>query len=241
MVSVITPAHNEEKYIRPCLDSVQTAARAVSEAVEHVVVLNRCHDRTGAIAEEWGARVVVEDARNLSRIRNRGAAASQGDILVTIDADSRMSANMLVEVLRHLRSNTYIGGGARIRPERLSPGICASLAVVLPFVLWHGVSAGMFWCCRKDFDAIGGFDEQLICLEDIDFGKRLKRLGKKRGLRYGSIRRAHIVTSCRKFDQWGDWVFVRRPMMVYRIFQRDHNQADQFYYDARSDITEPDP
>ena len=241
MISIITPAHNEERFIRDCLRSVQAASRAVADTVEHIVVLNRCHDRTGAIAEEWDARVVVEDERNLSRIRNRGAHAARGDILVTLDADSRMSANMLVEVLRNLRSNTYIGGGVRIIPERLSPGICASLMVVLPFVLWHGVSAGMFWCYKKDFEAIGGFDENLVCLEDIDFGKRLKNHGKAHGMRYGTIRRAHIVTSCRKFDQWGDWVFVRHPMMVYRIFQRDPQQADRFYYDARSDLTKHDP
>ena len=107
--------------------------------------------------------------------------------------------------------------------------------------MWHGVSAGMFWCYKKDFDAIGGFDENRVCLEDIDFGKRLKNHGKTHGMRYDTIRRAHIVTSCRKFDQWGDWVFVRHPMMVYRIFQRDPQPADRFYYDARSDITEHDP
>jgi glycosyltransferase involved in cell wall biosynthesis len=241
MISVITPAHNEERFIRDCLGSVQSAARAVTEIVEHIVVLNRCHDRTGAIATEMAARVVVEDARNLSHIRNRGRQAARGDILVTIDADSRMTANMLVEVLRNLRSKRYIGGGVRIVPERLSPGIFASLLVVLPFVLWHRVSAGMFWCYKKDFDAIGGFDENLACLEDIDFGKRLKNRGQAHGMRYGTIRRAHIVTSCRKFDRWGDWVFVRHPMMVYRIFQHDLQQADRFYYDARSDITERTP
>jgi glycosyltransferase involved in cell wall biosynthesis len=240
MISVITPANNEERFIRQCLDSVQAAARAVAEAVEHIVVLNRCHDRTGSIAAECGARIVVENSRNLSRIRNRGAAATRGNVLVTIDADSRMTANMLVEVLRNLHCGRYIGGGARIVPERLSFGIFASLLVVAPFVLWHGVSAGMFWCYKKDFDAIGGFDETLVCLEDIDFGKRLKKLGKAHGKRYGTLRRAHIVTSCRKFDQWGDWIFVRHPMMVYRIFKRDPEQADRFYYNARSDTSRQD-
>jgi len=237
MISVITPAHNEEQYIRQCLHSVQAAAGVVSETVEHIVVLNRCQDRTGAIAAEEGARVVVENARNLSRIRNRGAGAARGEILVTLDADSCMTANMLVEVLHNLRSNRYIGGGVRIVPERISPGICASLLVAAPFVLWHGVSAGMFWCHKEEFEAIGGFDEALVCLEDIDFGQRLKKRGKQRGQRYGTIRRAHIITSCRKFDQYGDWYFVRHPMVVYRIFKRDALQADRFYYDARSDAS----
>ena len=238
MISVITPAHNEELFIKKCLCSVKAAAKEVSEAVEHIVVLNRCTDRTGEIATQLGARVITDDSRNLSRIRNKGAVASKGDILVTIDADSQMTSNILIEVLRKLDSGKYIGGGVKIVPERISPGILCSLLVVAPFVLWHGVSAGMFWCLRKDYEAIDGFNENLPCLEDIDFGKRLKKYGKKFGKRYCTIRKAQIVTSCRKFDQFGDWYFIKNPMVVYRIFNRDQEQADQFYYDARPEITE---
>lgn len=233
MISVITPAHNEELFIKKCLCSVKAAAKEVSEEVEHIVVLNCCTDRTGEIAGEWGARVITDDSRNLSHIRNKGAEASKGDILITIDADSEMTSNMLREVLQKLDSGKYIGGGVKILPERISFGILCSLLVVAPFVLWHGVSAGMFWCLRKDYEAIGGFDEKLVCVEDIDFGQRLQEYGIIQGKRYGTIRKAHIVTSCRKFDQFGDWYFVRNPMVVYRVFKRDKKQADQFYYDAR--------
>ena len=102
MISVITPAHNEELFIKKCLCSVKAAAKEVTEEVEHVVVLNRCTDRTGEIANEWGARVITEDARSLSCIRNKGAGVSKGDILITIDADSEMTSNMLREVLRKI-------------------------------------------------------------------------------------------------------------------------------------------
>lgn len=240
MISVITPAHNEELLIKNCLRSVNVAAKVVPQEVEHIVVLNRCTDNTGEIATQLGARVITEDSRNLSRIRNKGAEACKGDILVTIDADSQMTPDMLLAVLRKLDSGKYIGGGVKIVPERISPGILCSLLVVGPFILWHGVSAGMFWCLRKDYEAIGGFDEKLSCIEDIDFGKRLKRYGKSVGKRYGTIRKAHIVTSCRKFDQFGDWYFIKNPMVVYRVFKRDPKQADQFYYDVRSDTTERD-
>jgi len=240
MISVITPAHNEELFIKKCLCSVKAAAGEVSEPVEHVVVLNRCTDRTGEIATRWGARITIDDSRNLSRTRNRGVEVSKGDILVTIDADSQMTSNMLREILQKLQSGKYIGGGARIVPERISFGIICSLLVLAPFVLRHGVSAGMFWCFRKDYEAIGGFDENLPCIEDIEFGKRLKRFGKNLGKRYGTIRKAHIITSCRKFDQFGDWYFLRHPTVVCKIFKGDPKQADQFYYDPRSKITEQD-
>jgi glycosyltransferase involved in cell wall biosynthesis len=232
-ISVVTPAHNEEPYIADCIASVSKAALECGVETEHIIVLNRCTDKTREIAESFGAKTVVEDARNLSRIRNAGARAATGEILVTIDADSTMSPNMLQEVSRLLETGTYVGGGVRVMPERWSLGIVCSLLIVAPFVLWHRVSAGMFWCYKRDFDAIGGFNETLACVEDIDFGTRLKGHGQKDGRHYGTIRAAHIVTSCRKFDQFGDWYFVRNPMVVYDIFKRKPAAADDFYYDAR--------
>ena len=232
-ISVVTPAHNEESCIGACISSVSRAAADYGLDVEHIVVLNRCTDETEEIARSLGASVTVEDARNLSRIRNAGARAATGDILVTIDADSVMSPNMLSEVLKMLSTEKYIGGGVRVVPERLSAGIVCSLIVLLPFLAWHRVSAGMFWCLKRDFDAIGGFDETLACVEDVDFGQRLRAFGRRDGRRYGTIRSAHIVTSCRKFDQFGDWYFVRNPKVVYDIFKRRPAAADDFYYDAR--------
>jgi glycosyltransferase involved in cell wall biosynthesis len=234
-ISVITPAHNEELHIGKCIDSVKAAAEHASLNVEHIVAINRCTDRTEEIAVSAGCRIVHEDARILSRIRNVGAAAATGQIIVTIDADSWMSPNMFSEIKRMLDSGRYIGGGVRIWPERFSLGIVCSVMVVVPFVAWHRVaSAGMFWCFKADFDELNGFDESYICVEDVDFAQRLRKLGRGKAKKYGTIRRAHITTSCRKFDLFGDWCLVRNPKMVYDIFKRKQKSADAFYYDARS-------
>ncbi len=122
-ISVIIPAHNEEGYIGRCLEAVRSAAKRIDMPVAIVVVLNRCSDNTELIAERYGAYVVTEDAKNLARIRNAGVRASKGDTIVTIDADSRMSDNMLKEVYRRLASGRYVGGGVPIVLERMSLGI----------------------------------------------------------------------------------------------------------------------
>ncbi len=172
------------------------------------------------------------EARNLAKIRNTAAQSATGDIIVTIDADSRMSPNMLADIDRLLRSGRYIGGGVMMWPERWSLGIVATAVMLLPLAMKHRVSGGLFWCFREDFEAIGGFDEKWVSVEDLDFAKRLKAYGKTKKKRFGTILRSHIITSCRKFDTFGDWFLVRDPAFVRRIFSgKSQADADRLYYD----------
>ena len=232
-ISVIIPARDEESFIGGCLESIQNAARNFDGETEVIVSLNRCTDRTEEIARRYGAAIVKEDSKNLARIRNRGARAATGDVVVTIDADSRMSPNMLRVIGRKLASGKCIGGGVTILPERVSLGILVSGLLMLPYAIVYRLSAGLFWCLRKDFDAIGGFNEALISLEDVDFAKRLKAHGKRHRKRFTTILRAHIVTSCRKFDKFGDWYLITNPRFVFRLISgRDQQAADTYYYEV---------
>lgn len=233
-ISIIIPAHNEEKYLPKCLDSISVAASKIEFPIEIIISLNRCTDQTEDIAKRYGAISIHEDEKNIARIRNAGVNIATGDVVITIDADSWMTPNMLQEVIRHLETMRYIGGGVNIRPERLSIGIVFSLMMVVPYLLKARVSGGMFWLYKSDFDAISGFDEGLVSAEDYHFALKLKAYGRQKGLRYGTITKAHIVTSCRKFDQWGDWYLFKNPKLVKDIF-KGHNQqaADKFYYHAK--------
>ena len=103
--SVIIPAHNEEKYIGKCLQSIREAEKHIQPAsLEIIVVCNRCTDSTALISEQYGARVLVNDEKNLSAIRNTGIRAAEGEIIVTIDADSVMSEFALSEIRQDRKS-----------------------------------------------------------------------------------------------------------------------------------------
>lgn len=75
--SVVIPAHNEEKYISRCIAGIKRAAHyAAPYKAEIIVVANRCTDRTEEIAKHYGAKVIVNNEKCISAIRNSGIRAA---------------------------------------------------------------------------------------------------------------------------------------------------------------------
>ena len=122
-ISVIIPAHNEERYVARCIRSIRQAARYYGGRVEIIVVCNRCTDKTAEIAGRLGARVLHNQDRCIAKVRNTGIFAAKGDLIVTIDCDNRMTRGTLREIAAFMATGDYIGGGApaagAAREERL--------------------------------------------------------------------------------------------------------------------------
>lgn len=235
-ISVIVPAHNEEKFIGGCLAAIEVAAKNVAQEVEIVVVLNRCNDSTEQIAKDFGALTVTDESRCIAAVRNRGIAEATGDILVTCDADSRLHAQALALVVEALSDPTVIGGGMPIRYDRRSAGIVASEWCLDLGVALTGLSAGAFWGAAEDFRAVGGFDEKLLVIEDVYFAKCLKAFGKTQKKRYICLTKAPMLTSSRKFDHFGDWSFFKMATLdaprIWRSLKRiDTDFVDEYFHD----------
>lgn len=232
LISVIIPARNEEQHLPCCIASIRASAARLSKPVEIIVVINRCTDRTEEVALVLGCVTTHNDSKNLSQIRNAGARLARGEFVVTIDADSTMSRNMLTAVAENLSCSDIVGGGVLFVTERLSLGILLTGLCLLPLLAYGLLSVGLFYCRKKDFNAIGGFDEKLVSLEDVDFARRLKMHGKKTGRKFKTICRAYICTSCRKFDQFGDWYFLRHPGFFRSLLSGSNREAaNKFWYD----------
>lgn len=239
--SVIIPAHNEEKYIGKCLAAIKAAEKRVEpHEVEIIVVANRCTDKTAEIAESFNAKVLHNQDKAISAIRNAGVHSATGEIVVTIDADSCMTENSLAEIKQMLESGKYIGGGSASKFDRMSFGIAVSTlyvaANIVPVMIKNkaALSGGMFWLYKKDFETLGGFDESLVSVEDLDFAARLNKLAVSRNQKYGTLKKSRIITSSRKFDEFGDWYLIKNRKLTKRIFTgKDREAADKFYYDVR--------
>jgi glycosyltransferase involved in cell wall biosynthesis len=239
LFSIIIPARNEEKELPKCLDSIEKSWAAFqaknappNSFYQVIVVINRCTDKTEQIAHTHGCRIIREDAKNLAAIRNVGVRASNSEFVLTVDADSLISINMFETLHRYLSKPDVVGGGVLILPERWSLGIFMTGLMLVPIALWYRISAGLFFFKRSAFDAIAGFDEKLFSAEDIAFAKTLRSFGQQNGKSYINILSAHIVTSCRKFDRFGDWYFLCRPLMTLRLLRgADMAAANTVWYD----------
>ena len=208
VISVIIPAHNEEKYIKRCIDSVKRAGSVFPGKTEIIVVCNRCTDKTEDIAKENGAVVILNEDRCIAKVRNAGISAAKGDIIVTIDADNRMTRETLKEVYALLKRGRYIGGGAPIRFERYSfPLWCNDIMCRISFAI-TGLYSGIFWAEKATFDAIGGFAD-IKAMEDVATAKLLKKYGKMHGKKYTTLRKNYLINSTRKYDDMGDWLYYK--------------------------------
>ena len=70
--SIIIPAHNEEKYIRKCLDSISKAAEAYKGQTEVIVVLNRCTDKTEEIAKSYNCITLKNNDKTYPKSEMKG-------------------------------------------------------------------------------------------------------------------------------------------------------------------------
>jgi glycosyltransferase involved in cell wall biosynthesis len=233
-LSVVVPAFNEERLLAGTLDHIDTSMTVFIRAgwsCELVVCDNNSTDRTAEIACEAGARVVFEPVNQISRARNTGARAASGDWLIFVDADSAPTPALFEDVLYAIDSEECIGGGSTVTLQGAPLGVRAWVAV------WNALSRIMRWaagsfifCEAAAFRRIGGFSEELYAAEEIDFSRRLKRLG-----RFVILHQHPLATSARKAElyRWTEHLAFFWKMLTAGRRTLRSREACSVWYDGR--------
>ncbi|HEX4632337.1 MAG TPA: glycosyltransferase, partial [Gemmatimonadales bacterium] len=204
---------------------------------EIIVVDNASTDSTSDVARAHGARVVSEPRRVIAAVRNAGAVAATGDILVFVDADSVIHPETLARVAQALSSPKIVGGATGITMDRWSAGIALTYAVLETWCWVSGWDTGVLFCRHETFDTVGGFPEHLLFAEDLAFYSGLRRLGRARGQRFIRLGGVRTVTSTRKFDQFGDWGWplANAKVLWYALLHssRERAMVEEHWYRVR--------
>ena len=231
VISFVVPAYNEERLLGATLDAIHAAARDVARPYEIVVANDASTDATSAVARAHGARVVDCEHRQIARVRNTGARASSGDVLIFVDADTVISPAVVRASLAALDSGAA-GGGATVRIEGPQPwwGPLVLFAVVESMRVMRWAAGCYVYCTRAAFDAAGGFDEGLFVAEEIALSRALQRIGRVVILREG------VVTSGRKMRTHSAWDLVRLLAALLRhgpAVLRSRDRLSLWYGDRR--------
>lgn len=197
MLSFVIPAHDEAPRLPATIAALQAAAASLAIAYEIVVVDDASRDGTGDVAARHGARVLRVEHRHIAATRNAGAKAATGDVLVFVDADTRVPPETLAAALAALGDGA-VGGGARVGfegPLRWHQRL--AVATGLLAVRLARIAPGCFiFCTRAAFESTGGFDERWYAGEDVAMSRALARLGRF------VLLRERVWSSPRKLDQF---------------------------------------
>jgi glycosyltransferase involved in cell wall biosynthesis len=212
MISFVVPAYNEEHELSDTLAAIRDAASEAAQPYEIIVVDDASTDGTPTIASNAGAKVIPINRRQIAASRNAGARAAQGDYLFFIDADTRIDRAHVNEGVAALEAG-YSGGSARIAMDGFVPIWGRLLLRGFSSVYFRlNLGAGAFlFTTRRNFDVIGGFDEQYFAGEEVYFSIALKKLG---GFK---VLREPVITSARKLRMYPAKVFL--PKFFGMIFR----------------------
>jgi glycosyltransferase involved in cell wall biosynthesis len=231
--SIVVPAFNEELYLPQTLDNLRSAMATVAMAGEIIVVDNNSTDRTSDVARRWGATVAFEAINQISRARNSGARCARGRYLIFVDADTRVSPELLQLALDRLEGKAFAGGGAAIAPDRpLKPFYRLALDVWNRFSIKFKIAAGCFiFCLREGFEAVGGFSQKVYVGEEVWFSIDFGRWARSRNLSFSIIDQVPTVTSMRKLSWFSSYhtLALLVSMIFFPLVMR-HRSLCRFWY-----------
>lgn len=185
LVSVVMPAYRCAGQLRASVAGLLTSTLP-RDQWELIVADDGSPDDTGAVAATLADRVVrVDDGpRGPGHARNVGARVARGTILLFVDADVVVHADVLQRVATHFEREPMLGAVFGCYDDQpAAAGLVSQYRNLLHrrVHLAHPGEAQTFWAgcgaIRRDaFLAVGGFDAARFPrpqIEDIDLGYRL--------------------------------------------------------------------
>ncbi|MBA2460474.1 MAG: glycosyltransferase [Actinobacteria bacterium] len=190
-ISAVVPATNQPR----TLDGCRSALLASDSPPEEIVV-------------------VVEPAdANAARARNLGAHRAAGDVLLFVDSDVEVRRDAVSRIRAAFASDpTLVALFGSYDDAPADPGAVAGFRNLLHHHV-HQSSPGpatTFWtglgAVRRDaFFSVGGFDESVPFMEDIDLGMRLTATGARIELD-PQVQGTHLKS-------WSVWGMVRMDLV----------------------------
>jgi len=202
-IAVVMPILNEAATLPDLLPHL-----AGMDAEEVLLVDGGSSDDSRSMLDAAGVCWIAAPAGRASQM-NAGAANTSSEILLFLHADTRLPAGGL-DAVRVAMGGALVAGGrfdVRLSGDR-------SMFRLLEFMInmrsrLTKISTGdqAMFVRRDTFERLGGFPDQPL-MEDVEFSKRLKRLG---GI---ACLRQRVTSSSRRWEEYGPW---RTVLLMWRL------------------------
>jgi glycosyltransferase involved in cell wall biosynthesis len=188
--SIIVPTLNEEKLLPKLLDVLTQEDIRNGFDYEIIISDGGSKDRTLEIAESYNARIVknVGDELNISKGRNQGAFAANGDILIFFNADvlPKNFKQILNVVDKKFIHGDYSAMTCFVKvfpSERKFIDLVFQTFYNNYFHLLNLIGLGMgrgecHIMSKETFEEFNGYNETIIAGEDFDLYRRIRKRGK---------------------------------------------------------------
>jgi len=195
---------NESPRIAGTLNAIRRGARDA----EIIVVDGGSSDASVAIARPL-CNVLISASRGRARQMNAGAGASHGDALVFVHADTIVPRTFANDIATALSDPAVVGGrfDVKLDASAVAYRIIGAMISIRSRISRTATGDQAIFVRRDVFDRLGGFPELELC-EDLEFSRRLKRVGRVACLR------TYVTTSARR---WGRDGVVRTVVRMWMI------------------------
>ncbi len=214
-ISIIIPTYNEADNIGKLIRYL--IANSNSSLVDLIVSDAGSSDNTIGIAKQAGANALLSPGKGRSAQMNHGAAIAKGDVLYFIHADCFPPADFIANIQQAIKEGYNIG---RYRTK------FDSHKTILKINAWF-TFFDLFICMGGDqtlfikkslFQQCKGFREDMKIMEEFEFCKRARKLGRYK------ILKGKTLISARKYDT-NSWLHVQ--LANFKIVRRYKKGASQ--------------
>lgn len=189
-LTVIIPAHNEEKYIKEAIDSV--IAADFNGSKEIIIVDDGSIDSTAKLASQYTSKnikLIRTKHSGKSASINRALKIARGELIAIVDADSIIHKDALAEMADELSRDEIVGVCGVVKVKNRKKLLCAWVHVEQLFgslirLLFSKINANIVtpgalsMYIKKNLMEVGGFSTKGYS-EDVDIAIRLIRNGHK--------------------------------------------------------------
>ena len=219
------PVYNEEEYLPATLPKLE-----IGRAEELIVVDGGSTDQTVEIARKYTPKV-IQSTKGRAKQMNTGARYANGDILFFVHADCIPPEGAYDMIRKALEKPSVIMGAFDIRfnTDEICYRVVASSANLRSRLTSVAYGDQGIFVLKKRFNELNGFAD-IPLMEDIEFSRRAKRLGRVVFLS------PPMLVSPRRFKKEGLFYAILRDWTIalfYTLFQVSPERLIRHYRDVR--------